>query len=249
MCTAWPTGIFSMCSSLDLFRRQLNAHRMVCTVYKYLWPWRAQADRLLASEKVALWLLSYSIWLYTQLILHWSWDIKWFAAAGAPNQGLSIPTAKRGCPCPVHSSPSVLLMLCRSSIIGVCLWETQEQWNKGWVMEHSRLQSQAVTSSAISWCITVQEHALACWKTLIIQTCPLALVTLQGRQNPNLSCFFLLQFFNELSRLEILAFQLNTVSSILWCHCPVSKTLLNTSDHLKKNYFGAGVVKLLKMPA
>lgn len=36
MCTAWLTGIFTLCSPLDLFRRQLNAHGMVCTVYKYM---------------------------------------------------------------------------------------------------------------------------------------------------------------------------------------------------------------------
>lgn len=165
-----------------------------------------------------------------------------------PNQHLCTLTAKRGCPRALHSSPSVLLMLCRSLVIVFCLWETRKQWNKHWIMEHSRLQSQAVTSSAISWCATVREQAGSCWKTLIRQTCPLALLTLQGRQNLNL-CFFLLQSFNELSRLEIIAFQLYTVSSIFWCHCHVSKTVLNTSDHLKKNYFGAAAVKLLKMPA
>lgn len=41
---------------------------------------------LLASEKVAPWLLSCSICLYTQLLLHWSWDISWFAADGGTHQ-------------------------------------------------------------------------------------------------------------------------------------------------------------------
>lgn len=182
------------------------------------------------------------------LLLHWSWDLNGLLLlVGHTKTNVCAHLQQKEA---VHNSPSVLLMSCHAELgYWGLLVEMQKQWNKLWIMEHSRLQSQAVTSSAISWCSTVWEQAWSRWKTLITQTCPLALLTLQGRQNLNLRCFFLLQFFNELSRLEIIAFQFNTVSSIFWCYCHVSKSVLNTSDHLKKNYFGAAVVKLLKMPA
>lgn len=113
------TGIFTMYSPLHLFRRQLNTYGMVCTVHKYMWPGRAQADRLLAPEKVAPWLLSCSICLYTQLLLHWSWDISWVAADGGAHQTTvcahlqqsgALPT-----PCTAHH-------LCSRGYAGTWIW-------------------------------------------------------------------------------------------------------------------------------
>lgn len=117
MYTAWLTGIFTMCSPLDLFRQQVNPHGMVCTVYKYMWSPRAQTGCWhLKKQPLDYWAAASDC----TLLLHWSRDIKWFAAAGGAhqNQCLCTPSAKRGCAQLTICAPDVMQNLA----IGVCLW-------------------------------------------------------------------------------------------------------------------------------
>lgn len=119
-------------------------------------------------------------------------------------------------------------------ILGGCLWETWEDWNKQCVTENSRLQSQAVTSSAISWCITVWKQALAMLKDTYNTNMPLDTFYFVG-QNLCLSGIFLIVqlinvlILNELNGLEIIAFQTYhctlplSVATLIWARLSTGK--------------------------
>lgn len=123
MCTAWLTGIFAMCNPLDLFRRQLNTHGMVRTVYKYMcgpeehkqtgcWHLKKQPLDYRAAASGCTHSSSSTGAGTLNICCCWWWT---------PNKCLCTPIAKIGCPRALSSSPSVLLMLCRNLGVGVCV--------------------------------------------------------------------------------------------------------------------------------
>lgn len=132
-------------------------------IFKYIQPRKAQAIMLCYYVRESEQMVPGKWTVFLTACTASSWEVKLGSIGDCMHLRIVYPyLQQKEAALPLYTS--VLLMLHRSCIPGGCLWETWEDWNKQCVTENSRLQSQAVTSSAISWYITVWEQALAILK-------------------------------------------------------------------------------------